>query len=151
MFVQAPSEVIPRTQQTIGANKTMIMIFVTARQLILLDVLPKGSKSNQQYIINYVFPFFKTENLNFRRRMVLATFWCTWIIQCVTMGQNRVKIRQVSHCTIAAPTQFAIPIMHQLTTPHGRGKKLPEPKLTGSRIRLILQILHPVASSCLAT
>jgi hypothetical protein len=41
----------------------------------MLDVLPKGSKFNQQYFIDYVFPDFKTENLNFRRRMPLATFW----------------------------------------------------------------------------
>jgi hypothetical protein len=48
MFARAPSEVIPRAQQTIGAKKTMITIFFTARQLILLNVLPKGSKFNQQ-------------------------------------------------------------------------------------------------------
>jgi hypothetical protein len=40
-----------------------------------LDVLPKGSKFNQQYFIDYVFPDLKTENLNFRRRIPLATFW----------------------------------------------------------------------------
>jgi hypothetical protein len=74
MFARAPSEVIPRTRQTIGAKKTMIMICFTARQLILLDVLPKGSKFNQQYFIDYVFPDLKTENQNFRRRMPLATF-----------------------------------------------------------------------------
>jgi histone-lysine N-methyltransferase SETMAR len=57
------------------ARKIMIMIFFTARQLILLDVLPKGSKFNQQYFINYLFPDLKTKNLNYRRRMPLATFW----------------------------------------------------------------------------
>jgi transposase len=41
MFARAPSEVIPRTRQTIGLKKTMITIFFTARQLILLDVLRK--------------------------------------------------------------------------------------------------------------
>jgi hypothetical protein len=40
-FGREPSEVIPRTRQTIGAKKTMITIFFTARQLILLGVLPK--------------------------------------------------------------------------------------------------------------
>jgi hypothetical protein len=74
MFARAPSEVIPRTRQTIGAKK-MITIFFTAHQLIALDVLPKESKFNQQYFIDYVFPDFKTENRNFRRRMPLATFW----------------------------------------------------------------------------
>jgi hypothetical protein len=88
MFARAPSEVIPRTRQTIGAKKTMITIFFTARQLIMLDVLPKGSKFNQQYFIDYVPSDLKTENRNFRCRMQIATFGCTWIIQWVTMGQN---------------------------------------------------------------
>jgi hypothetical protein len=74
MCARAPSEVILRTRQTIGAKKTMITIFFTARQLVLLDVLPKGSKFNQQYFVDYVFPDLKTENLNFHRRMMLATF-----------------------------------------------------------------------------
>jgi hypothetical protein len=73
MFAREPSEVILRTRQTIGV-KTMITIFFTARQLILLDVLPKRSRFNQRHFIDYVFPDLKTENLNFRRRMALATF-----------------------------------------------------------------------------
>jgi hypothetical protein len=56
-------------------EKTMVTIFFTARQLIRLDVLPKGSKFNQQYFIDYAYPCFKTENRKFRRRMPLATFW----------------------------------------------------------------------------
>jgi hypothetical protein len=53
----------------------MTTIFFTARQLILLDILPKGSKFNQQYFIDYMFPDLKIESLNFRRRIPLATFW----------------------------------------------------------------------------
>jgi hypothetical protein len=75
MFARAPSKVIPRTRQTIGAKNIMITISSTARQLILLDILQKGSKFNQHYFIDYVFPDLKTENLNFRRRMPLAIFW----------------------------------------------------------------------------
>jgi hypothetical protein len=48
--------------------------FFTARQLILLDVLPKGSKFNQQYFIDYLLPDLKTENRNFHCRMPFATF-----------------------------------------------------------------------------
>jgi hypothetical protein len=40
-----------------------------------LDVLPKGSKFNQQYFIDHVLPDLKMENLNFRGQMPLATFW----------------------------------------------------------------------------
>jgi hypothetical protein len=85
MFAQAPSEVITRTPQTIGA-KTMITIFFTASQLILLDVLPKGSTFNQQYFIDYVFPDLKTENQDLAVQCRLQLFGCTWIIQCVTLG-----------------------------------------------------------------
>jgi hypothetical protein len=57
--LRAPFEVIPRTRQTTDAKETMITIFFTARELILLEVLPKGSKSNQQYFIDSVFPDLK--------------------------------------------------------------------------------------------
>jgi hypothetical protein len=110
-FAQPPFDVIPRTRQTIGAKKIMITIFFTARELILLDVLPKGSKFNQQYLIDYVFPDSKTENLNFRRRVPLSTFWVHMDdSMCHSASQwvkSRVKIRQASHCTITAPTLFA--------------------------------------------
>jgi hypothetical protein len=65
MFAWAPSEAVPRIWQTIGAKKTMITIFFTARQLIVVDVLPKGSKFNQHYFVDYLFPDLATENLNF--------------------------------------------------------------------------------------
>jgi hypothetical protein len=74
VFARAPSEVILRTRQTIGAKKT---IFFTACQLILLEVLPKGSKFDQQYFVDYVFPDLKMENQNLRRRMPVATFGYT--------------------------------------------------------------------------
>jgi hypothetical protein len=41
----------------------------------MLDVLPKGSKFNQQYFIGYVFLDFKAENRSCRRQIPLATFW----------------------------------------------------------------------------
>jgi hypothetical protein len=41
--------------------------------------------------------------------------------------------------------------MHQPTAPNGGNRKLPEPKPPGLCIRLILLMLHPVTSSCLAT
>jgi hypothetical protein len=75
MFARGLSEVIPRMRQTIGAKKTTIAIFSTARQRILLDIPPKGIKFNQEYFVDYVLPDFTKENRNFRRRMPLATFW----------------------------------------------------------------------------
>jgi hypothetical protein len=89
MFARGPSKVIPRTRQTIGAKKTMIMIFFTARQLILLDVLSKGSKFNQQYFIDYMFPDLKMQNRNFPRRMPPATFL---VHTDDSMGHNGSKV-----------------------------------------------------------
>jgi hypothetical protein len=42
MFAQSPGDVIPRTRQTIGAEKRVITLFFTAKKLLVLDVLPKG-------------------------------------------------------------------------------------------------------------
>jgi hypothetical protein len=54
----------------------------------IMYIILKGIKCNQQYFIDYVFPDFKTENRNSPRRMPLATFVCTWVIQCITMDQK---------------------------------------------------------------
>jgi hypothetical protein len=67
----------------------MITIFFTARQLIMLDALPKGSKFNKQHFIDYMFPDLKPENRNFRRRMLLATFW---VHMDNSMGHNGSKV-----------------------------------------------------------
>jgi hypothetical protein len=91
MFAQAPFDVIPRTRQTIGARKTMITIFFVVPQLVLLDALPKGSKLNQQYFIDYVFPGLQMENRNLRRRMPLATFW---VHMDTSMCHNGLKVVQ---------------------------------------------------------
>jgi hypothetical protein len=40
-----------------------------------LDVLPKESKFDQQYFVDYVFPDLQMGNRNFHRRMPLASFW----------------------------------------------------------------------------
>jgi hypothetical protein len=40
----------------INAKQTMITMFFTARKMIDLDVLPKGSKFNQVYFIHWSFP-----------------------------------------------------------------------------------------------
>jgi hypothetical protein len=53
----------------------MVTIFFTRRELIVLDVRPKGSKFNQLYFIDYIFPDLKSSNLNFRRRKPGLTFW----------------------------------------------------------------------------
>jgi hypothetical protein len=47
MFARSPTDVIPRTRQAIGKKQTMIKISFTGRKVIVLDVVPNGSKFNQ--------------------------------------------------------------------------------------------------------
>jgi hypothetical protein len=58
-----------------GAKKTLITLFFTTRKRIVLDVLPKGHKYNQQYFVDYIFPDLKTGDLSFRRGMPESAFW----------------------------------------------------------------------------
>jgi hypothetical protein len=52
-------------------------------------ILPKGTKFNQQYFIDYVFPEFKRENCTFRPQIPLVTFW---VHMDNSMGHNGSKV-----------------------------------------------------------
>jgi hypothetical protein len=56
MFATSPREVVPRTKQNIYAKKTMVAIFFTSTRLLVLNFLPKGTKSNQDYFIDTGLP-----------------------------------------------------------------------------------------------
>jgi hypothetical protein len=75
--IQARSrtDVIPTARQVIEAKQTMITIFFTGHKLIILDISPKGSKFNQRYLVDCIFPDLERENWNFHRRIPQATFW----------------------------------------------------------------------------
>jgi hypothetical protein len=72
---QSRAEVIERTRQPIGAKHAMITVFFTAQKLIVFDVLPKDSKFNYRYFINYGLPGLTNAFLNFRGRMSQLIFW----------------------------------------------------------------------------
>jgi hypothetical protein len=74
MSAQSPAEVIPRTRQAIGAQQTIITVFLAARRLIVLDVLPKCSKFNQLHLADY-FSILQSENPDFCRRVPQLTSW----------------------------------------------------------------------------
>jgi hypothetical protein len=74
MFTRSAVDAIPRRRQVAGAKATMITMLCTAKKLIVLDVLPKGSTFNQLYFINSIFPVLKTANLDFRRQKTRLTF-----------------------------------------------------------------------------
>jgi hypothetical protein len=46
MFARSAADVISRTRQAVGAAKTMITVFFTAKKLIMFNVLPRGSTFN---------------------------------------------------------------------------------------------------------
>jgi hypothetical protein len=73
-FAQSPAEVVSRIRHGIDTKKTMITIFFTGCELIVLNVLPKGSKFNQLYFIDYIFPDLTSANLIFRPRKPGSTF-----------------------------------------------------------------------------
>jgi hypothetical protein len=53
----------------------MIPLFFTRQQLLVIDILAKGSKFNQLYFVDYNFPDLKMESVNFHDRIPKATFW----------------------------------------------------------------------------
>jgi hypothetical protein len=87
MFARLVADVIPRTQQAVRANKTMIPVFFTAKKLGVFDAFPRGHIFNQVYFINNRFLDLKTAYLNFRRQRTGSTSW-------VHMGHNGLKVSQ---------------------------------------------------------
>jgi hypothetical protein len=74
MYASSLTDIIPRTWQAIGTKQTMTMIFLTGRKLIVLSILPKGSKFNQLYFADYILPDLQKENVDFHHRIPQATF-----------------------------------------------------------------------------
>jgi hypothetical protein len=75
MRAPSPTDIIPRTRQAIGKKKTMITSLFTGRKLTVLNILPKRSKFNQLYFVNYIFPDLEKQNVNSHRGIPQATFW----------------------------------------------------------------------------
>jgi hypothetical protein len=74
MFARSPADVILWTRQAIGANKIMITLFFTTRTRIVLDVIPKGWKYNQRYLVDNVVPGLKRGKMSFARRKPGSSF-----------------------------------------------------------------------------
>jgi hypothetical protein len=85
MFATSRDEVIPRTKQTIGAQKVMLTIFFTGTKLISLNALSPGGRFIQDYFINKVLPDIVHKSRQILRRVRLVDFLCTWTIPCATM------------------------------------------------------------------
>jgi hypothetical protein len=67
------------------------------KDLIALDVLPRGSTFNQLYFVNNIVPDWKTANLIFRRQKTGSAFGCTSIIPCpITDRKSRQRLRRTT-------------------------------------------------------
>jgi hypothetical protein len=56
IFVSSRNAVIRRIVEGIGSKKTMLIIFFTLKRIIVLDILSKGMKYNQDYFLNEIYP-----------------------------------------------------------------------------------------------
>jgi hypothetical protein len=74
MFATSAMEVVPGIKQNISAKKTLITIFFTSTRLLLPNFLPKGTKFNQYYFIDTVFPNLYSEKKRIARRKGLSSF-----------------------------------------------------------------------------
>jgi hypothetical protein len=64
----------------------MIPVFFTARQLIGLDILPKGQKCNQEHFAQNRLPSLLNDKKYFRDRKPRSNFLRTWATQSARMG-----------------------------------------------------------------
>jgi hypothetical protein len=65
MFARRREQVIGRLRPGILIKNLMIIVFFTVRHLIVLDVFPKGQKSNQEYFVQSIFPSLLNEKKRF--------------------------------------------------------------------------------------
>jgi hypothetical protein len=85
MFAKSRDEIIPKTKQTIAAQKVMLTIFFTGTKLVILTALPPGGRFTQDYFINTVLHDIIHERGQILRRARRGDFLCTWTIPCATM------------------------------------------------------------------
>jgi histone-lysine N-methyltransferase SETMAR len=74
MFATSAREVVPGTKQNISVKETLIMIFFTSTLLLVLNFLQKGTKFNQDYFIDTVFPNLHSEKGRIARSKGLSRF-----------------------------------------------------------------------------
>jgi hypothetical protein len=74
MFAGSRESVMPRIRRDISGQKTMLTIFFTSRRLLVLEALPKGTKFNQDYFIDAIFPGLYHEKTRISRKEGFPAF-----------------------------------------------------------------------------
>jgi hypothetical protein len=78
--------VIPRLRPGVSIKKVMITVFPAARQLISLDALPKGQKSNQEHFVQNNIPPLLNEKKRFSRQKQRLILLRRYVLCFVTMA-----------------------------------------------------------------
>jgi histone-lysine N-methyltransferase SETMAR len=68
-YAKSREGVPPRTRTTIGTKRAMVTIFFTGAKLLVLDMLPRDQKFNQDHFLAAIAPHLSSENSNARRRV----------------------------------------------------------------------------------
>jgi hypothetical protein len=74
MFAGSRESVVPRIRRDISRQKTMLTIFFTSTRLLVLETLPKGTKFNQDYFIDAIFPRLYNEKRRISRKEGFPAF-----------------------------------------------------------------------------
>jgi hypothetical protein len=74
MFARPPTDVNSRAGQAIGTKPIMTTVFFTGCKLIVPCILPKGTRFNQSYFVDFFVPDLERKNVNFHCWIPQATF-----------------------------------------------------------------------------
>jgi hypothetical protein len=74
MFAGSRESVVARIRRDISRQKTMLTIFCTSTRLLVLEARPKGTKFNQDYFIDAIFPRFYHERRRISRKVGFSAF-----------------------------------------------------------------------------
>jgi hypothetical protein len=88
MFASSRDAVTRRIRPHISTKETRLAIFFASHKLLVLDALPKGQKSHQNYFVQTVIPELQSERSRFARRKARSNLPRRWPIQCTTMARK---------------------------------------------------------------
>jgi hypothetical protein len=85
MFAGSRESIVPRIRRDITGKKTLLTILFPSRRLLVLTPLPKGTKFNQNYFIEAIFPGCTMKKGEFHAKRASQLFHFTRIIRWVIM------------------------------------------------------------------
>jgi hypothetical protein len=74
MFAGSRESLVPRIRGDISEQKTLVQIFFTSRRLLVLEARAKGTKFNQDYFTDAIFPGLDNEKRRISREERFPAF-----------------------------------------------------------------------------